>query len=169
MIATVHHTSVDYYHCAITANTSLAILPQLAFEGATRKTRPVLQPGALVYARVAHADKFMDAELDCVHPSSGKADGLGPLKGGMLFDISLTMARRLMSHKAHEQGNLVVLQEIAERLPFEIAVGGNGKLWVQSEKGAATLAIGRAIVQIDQEGIGVEAQKSFARKMLDRL
>ena len=92
----MHHSSVDFYHCAISPYTSFATLPQLAFEGASKKTRPVLHPGSLVYARVALANKHMDPEIECVHPSTGKADGLGELKDGMIFNISLGMARKLM-------------------------------------------------------------------------
>ncbi|KAL9095806.1 MAG: hypothetical protein Q9165_001803 [Trypethelium subeluteriae] len=166
VIATVHHSSADFYHCAITPYTTFALLPQLAFEGATRKTRPILTSGNLVYARVSLANKFMEPELECVQPSTGKADGLGPLKGGMLFDISLGMARRLMSPKLKEQARLVVLEELAERVPYEIAVGRNGKLWVNSGSVKSTIAVGKAVKETDENGLSIEEQRKMVKNLL---
>ena len=57
---------------------------------------------------------------------------MGELKGGMVFDISLGMARRLLTARQKEDGGVVVLEEIAERVPFELAVGRNGRGWVNA-------------------------------------
>src|SRR3954453_17232230 len=93
IICTIHHSSAETYHVTITPHAPLATLPQLAFESATKKTRPMLQAGDLVYARVSTASDYLDAvELECVSATTGKADGLGPLKDGMVFDVSLGMA-----------------------------------------------------------------------------
>ena len=81
VVGQVHHSSADYHFVSLAPHTPNALLPLLAFEGATRKTRPVLAPGSLVYARVAMASRHMDTELECVSPATGKADGLGPLPG----------------------------------------------------------------------------------------
>lgn len=108
----------------------------------------------------------MDPELECVSSSTGKSEGLGELKGGMLFDISLGMARRLMMPKPVEQGKLVVLEEFGGAgVAFEIAVGRNGKVWVDSKSTKATLAVGRAIQESDQSSLGVDAQRKLVRKM----
>ncbi|KAI9050267.1 hypothetical protein LZ554_005435 [Drepanopeziza brunnea f. sp. 'monogermtubi'] len=166
VIATVQKPSVDVYFVSLSDYTPNASLPQLSFEGATKKTRPQLGYGSLVYARVTLANKHMDPELECVSSSTGKSEGLGPLTGGMLFAISLCMARRLMLSKPGEQGNLVVLEEIGGAgVPFEVAVGRNGKLWVDSKSVKATLAIGKAIQETDEKGLDVEAQKKLARKL----
>ena len=169
MIAAVHHSSPDFYHCAITPHTSLATLPQLSFPSATKKTRSLLASGSVVYARVSLANKHMDPELECVNPSTGKADGLGELKGGMVFDISLGMARRLMMPDPAAQGGLVVLEELAERLPFETAVGRNGRIWVDAGDVAKTLAVGKAILDVDGQGKGVDEQRKLAKKILSGL
>lgn len=42
-----------------------AVLPVLAFDGATKRNKPNLAIGALVFARVAAVSKFMDTELTC--------------------------------------------------------------------------------------------------------
>jgi exosome complex component RRP40 len=43
-----------------------AVLNVLAFEGATRRNRPKLAEGDLVYARVVLAHRDIDTELACV-------------------------------------------------------------------------------------------------------
>ncbi|KAI9842969.1 MAG: exosome non-catalytic core subunit rrp40 [Sclerophora amabilis] len=169
VLAVVHHSSPDFYHCAITPHTAFAQLPQLAFEGATKKTRPQLVPGSLIYARISLANMHMDPELECVNPSTGKADGLGELKGGMVFHISLSMARRLMMPEPGSMGGMVVLEDISERLPFEIAVGRNGRIWVNSESVNGTIAVGTAVVETDRDGLGVEEQRKLVKRLMKRL
>ena len=111
----------------------------------------------------------MDPELECVNPSTGKADGLGELMSGMVFDISLGMARRLMMPDPATQGGLVVLEELAERLPFEVAVGRNGRVWVDAGDVVKTLAVGKAILEVDRQRKGVDEQRKLARKILSGL
>ncbi|KAG4430641.1 hypothetical protein IFR05_013874 [Cadophora sp. M221] len=170
VIATIQKSSVDVYFASLSDYTPNASLPQLSFEGATKKTRPQLTFGSLVYARVTLANKHMDPELECVSSSTGKAEGLGPLTGGMLFPISLGMARRLMLSKPVEQGNLVVLEELGVAgVAFEIAVGRNGKLWVDSKNIKTTLAIGKAIQESDEKGLDIDAQRKLAKKLVREL
>ncbi|OJD33942.1 exosome complex exonuclease rrp40 [Diplodia corticola] len=177
VVATVHHSSVEMYACTITPYTPQATLPHLAFEGATKKTRPQLAPGALVYARVSAASKHMEPELECVSATTGRSDGLGPLKGGMLFEISLGMARRLLMPTGKKDageggpGKVIVLDELAERVRFEIAVGRNGRVWVSSEEGGVkvVLAVGKALTETDEKGLGVEGQRDLVAKLLKGL
>lgn len=94
----------------------------------------------------------------------------------MLFDVSLGMARRLLGdgkklrHLKIRNGEvrsvggsggggrggaddgkmstgLEVIEELSQRFGFEIAVGRNGKVWVDSEDVRTTLCVGRCIVQ----------------------
>ena len=130
VIAVVHHSSVETYHCTISTHCPYALLGHLAFEGVTRKTRPVLTHGSVVYARVSQAHKYLDPELECVQPSTAKAEGLGELKGGMLFNISHGMARRLLMAKSRDPGKIGVLEYLGQGgMQFEVAVGRNGKAW----------------------------------------
>ncbi|KAF1992236.1 exosome complex exonuclease-like protein Rrp40 [Aulographum hederae CBS 113979] len=167
IIATVRQTGSDAYQCAITPHTPSAILPNLAFEGATKKTRPQLASGQLVYARISSAPKHAETELECMSASSGKSEGMGPLKGGMVYDISLGMARRLMLSpaKMREQG-LVVLEALAEKVQFEIAVGRNGRVWVDGGNVAMTLAVGTCIVETDRGGLDFREQRRLVEKKL---
>jgi exosome complex component RRP40 len=123
-----------------------------------------------VYARVALANKHMDPELECVSASTGKAEGLGPLTGGMVYDVSLGMARRLMMARPAEQGSLIVLDELgAQGVAFEIAVGRNGKVWVDSKSVKATLLVGKAIQETDRKMLGIDEQKKMVRKLVKDL
>lgn len=111
----------------------------------------------------------MDPELECVHPGTGRSDGLGELKGGMVFDVSLGMARRLMMPDPGRQGGVMLLEECAEKIPFEIAVGRNGRIWVDAGDVGRTLMVGRAIVETDRERLGVEEQRKTVRRLLTGL
>lgn len=185
VIAQIHHSSADYFHCMITPQTPQVLLAQLAFEGATKKTRPILKQGDLVYARVLSTGVCAGAEVEltCVNPATGKAEpgGLGPLTGGMVFDVSVGLAARLTrasSSKAeHEDGvaGLVVLDELGSKLEglggFEIAVGRNGKVWVDCSNAGdsavrATVAIGRCLHAVDESNLGPADQKKLVSKIL---
>ncbi|KAG2418728.1 hypothetical protein HFD88_001829 [Aspergillus terreus] len=185
VIAQIHHSSPDYFHCMITPQAPQVLLGQLAFEGATKKTRPMLRQGDLVYARVFSTGLGAGAEVEltCVNPATGRAEpgGLGPLTGGMVFDISTGMAARLMrassSSAENQEGvdGLVVLDELGKKLEkvggFEIAVGRNGKVWVDCANGGdsaikATVAIGRCLSAIDEHNLNPADQKKLVTRIL---
>lgn len=185
VIAQVHHSSIDYFHCIVTPHTAQALLGQLSFEGATKKTRPQLKGGDIVYARVLSVGVGAGAEVEltCVNPATGKAEpgGLGPLTGGMVFDISTGFAARLIkaSSSSADHGDpidgLVVLAELGRKLEslggFEIAVGRNGKVWVDcsaAEESAvkSTIAIGRCLQTTDDQNLNSMDQKKLVTRIL---
>ncbi|GAB0137058.1 hypothetical protein EsDP_00005341 [Epichloe bromicola] len=170
VIGTVQKSAADVYYVSLSDYTTPVLLPQLAFESATKKTRPILAAGALVYARVSMANKHMDAEVECFNSSTGKADGMGPLTGGMLFNISLGMSRRLMMPKSVQEGKIVVLEELgALGLHFETATGRNGRFWVDSESTKTVIAVGRAIQDTDEKLLDAEDQKKLVRRIIKEL
>jgi exosome complex component RRP40 len=159
VIGTIQRSAADFFFVTLSDYTAPAQLPQLSFEGATKKTRPQLAAGALVYARVALANRHMDPEIECVSASTGKSEGLGPLTGGMLYNVSLGMARRI-----------VVLEELGNAgLQFETATGRNGKFWVDSESVKTVIAVGRAVQETDEKNLDVEEQKKLVRKIIKEL
>jgi exosome complex component RRP40 len=166
VIGTIHHSSTDTYHVQLTPYTPFATLPQLSFESATKKTRPQLAAGDVVYARVVSASKDFEPELECVSGSSGKAEGLGPLKAGMVFDVSVGFARRLMVPA--KKGGEIVLDVLAggrhgrQGLVFEVAVGRNGRVWVNSDDVRVVVAVGRCLGEVDERGIGADDGKVAA-------
>ncbi|CAI7647335.1 unnamed protein product [Penicillium bialowiezense] len=178
IIAQIHHSSLDFFHCIVTPNTAHALLGQLSFEGATKKTRPMLKQGELSVGVGAGAE----VELTCVNPATGKADGgLGPLVGGMVFDVSTGMAARLIRASSAAAENtevvegLVVLSELGKKLEslggFELAVGRNGKVWVDCSNAGesairVTVAIGRILQETDQQNLHPHDQKKLVTKIL---
>lgn len=170
VIATIHHGAMDVFYASITDYTAYATLPQLSFEGATKKTRPQLVQGNLVYGRVTLANKHMDPEIECVSSSTGKAEGLGPLNGGMLFNISIGMARRLMLGNPVSYGDLCILRDFSNSgLVFETAVGRNGKVWVNSENLKVTMAVGRAMQETDEKKLRMGQQTQLVQKLIQEL
>ncbi|KAK6856891.1 exosome complex component RRP40 [Apiospora arundinis] len=170
IIGTIHHSAADFFYVTLSDYTSNATLPQLAFEMASKKNRPQLHSGDLVYARVSLANRHMDPELECVSSSTGKAEGLGPLSEGMLYSISLGMARRLLMRKSAEEGKVVVLDELGSAgLAFETAVGRNGKMWVNSKDMKTVLVVGRAVTETDEKSLTVDQQKKLVRKLVKEM
>lgn len=116
------------------------------------------------------ANKHMDPELECASASTGKADGLGPLTGGMVFDVSLGFARRLlMGGRSRQEAKIEVLEILGGdegKLSFETAVGRNGKVWVGSEDAKTVVIVGRALKETDEKGLGVEAQRKLVRRLV---
>ncbi|KAK3674240.1 exosome non-catalytic core subunit rrp40 [Recurvomyces mirabilis] len=163
VIAQIHHSSTESYSCILTPHTPYAILGQLAFEGANKKTRPQLKSGDLVYARVSKT------KIECFNSATGKSEGMGPLKAGMTFSVTPSFARRLMmgtSKDGQAKGGVVVLEEAGEKVRFEVAVGRNGKVWIDSSTARETIVIGGLLVRADEEGWGVEMQRKMVKKVL---
>ncbi|KAL2149814.1 hypothetical protein VTH82DRAFT_7490 [Thermothelomyces myriococcoides] len=171
VLAQVVRSTTDFYLCTLSPHTAPATLPHLAFESATKKTRPVLSAGQLVYARVTLANRHMDPELECVNASTGKADGLGPITGpGCAFDVSLGFARRLLMARPREDGGVAVLDMLAGEegggLAFETAVGRNGKVWVGSGTPRTVVLVGKALQETDRAGLGIEGQRRLVKKLV---
>lgn len=97
---------------------------------------------------------------------TGKSEGLGPLKGGMVFKISLGMARRLLAGK---KGGVTVLEGLSEKIGFEVAIGRNGILWVDGGSVKATLAVGRAVQEVDEQALSEKGQKKIVDRVLKGL
>lgn len=89
----VTHRLGDSYRVDI-GSAHYAMLDALAFEGATKRSKPNLRVGSLLYGRVSLAHKDMDPELECFDAQTRKADGFGELKGGFVVRCSLRMCRR---------------------------------------------------------------------------
>lgn len=146
-------SSGDAYIVAIPSSTSpapstvTATLPHLAFPGATKKTRPQLATGATVYARISLANKHYDPELECVDEATGKAGGLGELKAGMVIRVRC----------GRDWGP--VLRELGSVAEFEVAVGKNGRIWVDGKDPETTMWVVRRLVEVDEAASTVEEVK----------
>ncbi|KAH7912539.1 exosome complex exonuclease RRP40 [Hygrophoropsis aurantiaca] len=123
-----------------------ASLDALAFEGATKRNKPNLKVGSLLYARVSLAHKDMEPELECFDAQTHKAEGFGELKGGFVVSCSLQMSRFLLDPKHF------LLPLLGSRFPLEVAVGVNGKVWVNTKEVRQTIAVIRCIEAVDSDG-----------------
>ncbi|KIY64169.1 hypothetical protein CYLTODRAFT_425453 [Cylindrobasidium torrendii FP15055 ss-10] len=131
-----------------------ASLDGLAFEGASKRNKPNLKVGSLVYARISLAHKDMEPELECFDAQTRKAEGFGDLKGGFLTRCSLSMCRRLLD-PSH-----FLLPLLGSKIPLEVAVGVNGRVWISTKEPKHTIAICRAIEAADPDG-GAMDQKDI--------
>ncbi|CAF0710928.1 unnamed protein product [Brachionus calyciflorus] len=118
-----------------------ASLSFLAFENATKRNKPNVEIGDLLYCRVLTGNKDMEPELVCID-AAGKASGLGVLKDGFMFKINLELARRLLS------GSNQFLRELSKNIPpFEITIGMNGRIWIKTSSCKQTIFLFQAINQ----------------------
>lgn len=146
IIGTVVEKHTEAYRVDI-GTTHLARLCALAFEGASRRNRPNIPVGALVYCRVEVANKDLETALTCISPYMKKdwvtGESLfGELKGGYCFSCSLGLSARLF-----EGEDCWVLNQLEKHgIRFEIAAGVNGKVWVNSETPLHTIIIVNAII-----------------------
>ena len=122
----------------------MATLKALAFDGASKRNHPDLAVGTLVYARVELASKHVDTELTCMAASGVKKDWMtgeaqfGRLVGGTTFECSHELARSLL------QEDCPVLIALAGYIKFEIAIGYNGWVWVDSESAQHSIVVANA-------------------------
>lgn len=115
-----------------------ASLSMLAFEGATKKQKPDVQVGDVVYAKLLNAHKEMEPELVCVDQYF-KAKRLGILPDdGFFFSISLNLAYSLLNIENP------LLRTLGKKNPFEIAIGVNGKVWLKCKESKHIFTIKKA-------------------------
>ncbi|KAG7088328.1 hypothetical protein E1B28_012337 [Marasmius oreades] len=138
-----------------------ANLDGLAFEGATKRNKPNLKVGNLVYARVSLAHKDMDPELECFDAQTHKAEGFGELKNGFLVKCSMRMCRQLLDP------NHFLLPLLGGLFPLEVAIGLNGRVWINSKEPKQIIAIARALEATDPDGGGLNelGVKAFLDKI----
>lgn len=116
-----------------------ATLSYLSFEGATKKNRPAVKIGDIIYAKMLNASKDMEPELVCVD-SDGKKNYMGVLEDGFLFKCSLNLIRKILNPKCP------LIPSLKNEWPFEIAAGMNGRIWIKANTMRETIAVGNAIL-----------------------
>ncbi|GAM23353.1 hypothetical protein SAMD00019534_065280 [Acytostelium subglobosum LB1] len=120
-------------------SSSQALLSAYSFEGATKNNKPLLSVGNLVYCRVLVANKDMEPELVCTS-AKNKAEGFGQLIGGQTFNCSLGMSHYLLSEECE------TLKVVGKHIAYEIAVGVNGRVWVNSTSNHHTIVVTNTIL-----------------------
>ncbi|XP_074278682.1 exosome complex component rrp40-like [Silene latifolia] len=103
----------------------------------------------------------MNPELSCTD-ASGKAAGFGPLNDGFMFETSTGLSRILLSSPP-----CPLLEGLGKKLSFEIAVGLNGRVWVNAESPAKVVLVCNAIMKSRSSSPG--EQKVYVEKLLERV
>ncbi|KFO35406.1 exosome complex component RRP40 [Fukomys damarensis] len=112
-----------------------ASLSYLAFEGATKRNRPNVQVGDLIYGQFVVANKDMEPEMVCID-SCGRANGMGVIgQDGLLFKVTLGLIRKLLAPDCE------IIQEVGKLYPLEIVFGMNGRIWVKAKTIQQTLIL----------------------------
>ena len=165
VVGVVRDRLADAYRVRL-HGTSLALLPVLAFDGATRRNKPSLAIGALVFARIVACSKHMEPELSCTAPAgTPKKDWMtgaavfGELAAGRLAHVPLGLARRLLDPSC------ALLATLGRALSFQAAVGLNGLVWISGETDAATAAICAALeaaTSLDEDECAALAERTIA-------
>lgn len=148
VIGVVVGTHADEYRVDI-GSAAAAMLPVLSFDGATKRNRPHLAGGALVYARVVVANKDMDPEISCAAPPGVSSKDwvtgeslFGELQGGHTFSCPASLCAVL----ALEDEECPVLEALSQVSPFEMAVGNNGRVWINAREPSMAILAQQAML-----------------------
>ncbi|XP_071953837.1 exosome complex component RRP40-like [Antedon mediterranea] len=140
-----------------------ASLSYLAFEGATKRNRPNVQIGDIVYGRLLVANKDMEPEMVCID-GGGKGDGLGVInrnRGGYMFKCSLGLVRKILSKECN------LIKGLGQHIKFEVMAGMNGRIWVNAAKPEETIVLMNAISM--SEYMTEEQIKIMVQKLINAL
>lgn len=138
VIGTVIGKGMDGFRVDI-GTSEPAALSFLSFEGATKKNKPDVNMGDLVFARLIQANPDLEPELVCVD-SSGKKEKLGVLSDGFVFNTSLNLVRRILSR------NCPLLKRLKKEFTFELAAGMNGRIWIKGRNPKETIGLANSIL-----------------------
>lgn len=122
-----------------------ATLSLLAFAGATKKQRPDLQIGDAVYAKLLSAHREMEPELVCIDQYF-KAGNMGPLSSdGYIITLPQSSVHRLLDVENP------LLRTLGKKFPFEVALGMNGKVWLNTKTAEDMFTLVTALYAADQQ------------------
>jgi exosome complex component RRP40 len=167
VLGTVTHRTAEYYRVDIGWHLP-ATLNVLAFEGATRKNRPSLHVGSIVYARVSLADPNIEPEVSCTTLEGKTDEGFGEIKmdtleaGIIYITPSYAQQLQLVSHP--------LLSLLGRQFAFESVVGANGVVCIRSGDPSLTAGLLSCIAKCeicDLEGIKMHVDE-LTRKQANK-
>ncbi|CDJ66220.1 hypothetical protein, conserved [Eimeria necatrix] len=134
----------EYYGVNIRSVGPARLATVAGFEGATRRSKPQLSVGSVLLVRVSHLSPLLGADVTCCSSSCSKPwtsneKVLGELRGGVIVEVAIPFALTLLCHDS------LVLQLLGSRLPFEIAVGLNGRVWLRAETPTLSMRVANCI------------------------
>lgn len=162
VIGTILGQYSDSYKVSLSSFSSSVTLSYMAFPNASKKNKPTLKVGDLVYARVCTAEKELEAEIECMDSTTGQNAGFGLLEGGIVVDVTLGYARHLLFDE-----DFPLFKILARYTQFETAIGVNGKVWLKCEEAKNTLACYRSIINCQK--VPVAKYKSVIKLHFDNV
>lgn len=135
-----------------------ALLSLVAFNGATKRSKPQLEVGNVIYCRVEKlAADGEDTIVTCVDPKSRKGWQTGEVmygpreEGGCTVDLgTVAFAERLQQHKKgialdKDQKSVTIAYLLKKLrkcgLAHELSIGANGVAWVKGKTPTETMRI----------------------------
>lgn len=131
VVGIVSSKGSEYYGVNIRSGTPARLAAVAGFEGATRRSKPQLSVGSVVLVRLLHISPLLGADVTCCTSNCSKLwtsseKVLGELRDGIVIELPIPFALSLLCRES------VVLQLLGSRIPFEIAVGFNGRVWIRA-------------------------------------
>ncbi|XP_059608795.1 exosome complex component RRP40 [Phlebotomus argentipes] len=121
-----------------------ASLSYLAFEGATKRNRPDVHVGDILFGRLVVASGDFEPELVCLDSTGLKKDRFGVLPtDGFVFECSINLCRKMLDEK------FPLTRALAKEYRFELAVGINGRIWVRGHNLRQTIGLCHAILGVE--------------------
>lgn len=108
-----------------------AILGVQEFDGASKRSKPNLEVGSLLYLRIVNVHKYLPIKQTCKCPSNKKdwtsGDAVyGELKEGLEVSVSNVFIKRLLNDST-------IFDALKKYITFEVALGVNNKVWVSTQ------------------------------------
>jgi exosome complex component RRP40 len=136
--------TLEFYKLYINSNFE-ATLNTIDFEGATRKTRPKLNIGDIVFGRVINENKFYNTIISCRSIEDTKTWSTGESMFGQLIDGRLYDINREYIWSLYN--NNKIIERLKDMVEFEMVIGMNGKIWIKSEKLEDNIKIYQCILE----------------------
>ncbi len=165
IVGIIEDRGSDYYKVNMFGTT--ALLSRLAFQGATKRNKPDLKRGDIVYCRVSDLDINFDVMLSCIALSGVKKDWssgeaiYGGLRGGLLLHVSVAYAMSLLHPESF------VLRALGQFIAFEVAIGMNGCIWIKASTPIESIMIKNAI--LNSENLDNTSISAMITVLLDKL
>jgi exosome complex component RRP40 len=136
----------------------LASLSLYDFEGSTKRTKPNVDRGDVIYGRLK-IDGECQPQITCVN-DDGKADGMGVLhENGYLFDIPIDIANDLIDRDS-------LLQELGNEIPYEIVIGANGRVWIKAATTRTMIALRKVLLERAKNKMNLNELKTLFQQSL---
>uniref|UniRef100_A0AC35G232 K Homology domain-containing protein n=1 Tax=Panagrolaimus sp. PS1159 TaxID=55785 RepID=A0AC35G232_9BILA len=125
-----------------------------SFENATKRNRPDVRIGDLLYGNIKVINKYIPPIMSCVN-ELGKAKGQGMLpRSGTIISLSCSYTRRLL------QSSCKILHLIGKSFVIETTIGVNGRIWLNGASDEIKLV--RSIIQRCERVIEEDIERVFS-------